>query len=118
MASPVQRYQQEMHENIGFFATWLPGDLLELGDIGTSRMAYSVKAHHLGSWGSPFRRARSGHHRTYNTHQKVGLSFPSTARSHYPNHLVLQLALKWNSVLRDLSFFTPQMFATGAWKTV
>ena len=35
MASPVQRYQQEMHQNIGFFATWLPGDLLELGDIGT-----------------------------------------------------------------------------------
>jgi hypothetical protein len=34
MASPVRRYQQEMHENIGFFATWLPGDLLELGDIG------------------------------------------------------------------------------------
>ncbi len=35
MASPVKRYQQEMHDNIGFFATWLPGDLLELGDIGT-----------------------------------------------------------------------------------
>jgi len=35
MVSPVQRYQQEMHQNIGFFATWLPGDLLELGDIGT-----------------------------------------------------------------------------------
>jgi hypothetical protein len=35
MASPVRRYQQEMHENVGFFATWLPGDLLELGDIGT-----------------------------------------------------------------------------------
>jgi hypothetical protein len=34
MASPVQRYQREMHDNIGFFATWLPGDLLELGDIG------------------------------------------------------------------------------------
>jgi hypothetical protein len=35
MASPAQRYQREMHDNIGFFATWLPGDLLELGDIGT-----------------------------------------------------------------------------------
>ena len=34
MVSPVQRYQREMHDNIGFFATWLPGDLLELGDIG------------------------------------------------------------------------------------
>jgi hypothetical protein len=35
MASPVQRYQREMHDNVGFFATWLPGDLLEIGDIGT-----------------------------------------------------------------------------------
>jgi hypothetical protein len=34
MASPVQTYQRELHENLGFFATWLPGDLLELGDIG------------------------------------------------------------------------------------
>lgn len=34
MARPFRRYQQEMYENLGFFATWLPGDLLELGDIG------------------------------------------------------------------------------------
>jgi hypothetical protein len=34
MASPVQTYQRELHDNLGFFATWLPGDLLELGDIG------------------------------------------------------------------------------------
>jgi hypothetical protein len=26
MASPVQRYQREMHDNIGFFATWLPAN--------------------------------------------------------------------------------------------
>ena len=24
MASPVKLYQQEMHKNMGFFATWLP----------------------------------------------------------------------------------------------
>ena len=34
MPSPVQRYQREMHENIGFYATWLPGDPMELGDVG------------------------------------------------------------------------------------
>jgi hypothetical protein len=34
MTSPAQRYLQEMHDNIGFFATWLPGDLLEIGDVG------------------------------------------------------------------------------------
>ena len=26
MASPVKLYQQEMHDNLGFFPTWLPGD--------------------------------------------------------------------------------------------
>lgn len=34
MASPVKTYQSEMHSNLGFFATWLPGDPIELGDIG------------------------------------------------------------------------------------
>jgi hypothetical protein len=34
MASPVKLYQQEMHKNLGFFATWLPSSAIELGDIG------------------------------------------------------------------------------------
>lgn len=34
MASPVKLYQKEMHDNLGFFATWLPGDPIEIGDIG------------------------------------------------------------------------------------
>jgi hypothetical protein len=34
MSSPVKLYQREMHTNLGFFATWLPGDHLELGEAG------------------------------------------------------------------------------------
>lgn len=34
MASPVRLYQEEMHANLGFFPTWLPGDRLEVGDVG------------------------------------------------------------------------------------
>ena len=34
MASPIKIYQQEMHDNTGFFATWLPGDTIEIGDVG------------------------------------------------------------------------------------
>jgi hypothetical protein len=34
MASPVKLYQQEMHRNMGYFATWLPSSSIELGDIG------------------------------------------------------------------------------------
>jgi hypothetical protein len=34
MASPVKLYQQEMHNNLGFFATWLPSTAIAIGDIG------------------------------------------------------------------------------------
>jgi hypothetical protein len=34
MSKPVKIYQKEMHENLGFFATWLPGDHMELGTVG------------------------------------------------------------------------------------
>ena len=34
MASPVKLYQQEMHDNLGFFPTWLPADRIEIGDVG------------------------------------------------------------------------------------
>jgi hypothetical protein len=34
MASPVGLYQDEMHDKLGFFATWLPADPMEVGDVG------------------------------------------------------------------------------------
>jgi hypothetical protein len=34
MGSPVKTYQAEMHENLGFYATWLPGDPIDVGDVG------------------------------------------------------------------------------------
>jgi hypothetical protein len=34
MATPVRLYQDEMHKNLGYFATWLPSDPIRLGDIG------------------------------------------------------------------------------------
>ncbi len=34
MASPVKTYQEEMHGNLGFFASWLPADPVDVGDIG------------------------------------------------------------------------------------
>src|SRR6266852_7385734 len=34
MSNPVKLYHREMHEKIGFFANWLPGDPLEIGAIG------------------------------------------------------------------------------------
>lgn len=37
MANPVRFYHREMHEKVGFFANWLPGDPLEIGAIGVLR---------------------------------------------------------------------------------
>jgi hypothetical protein len=34
MSNPVKLYHREMHEKIGFFANWLPGDPIEIGAIG------------------------------------------------------------------------------------
>jgi hypothetical protein len=54
MASPVKLYQEQMHNNVGFFATWLPASILELGDFGVphadiregtpENMSYSASA--------------------------------------------------------------------------
>jgi hypothetical protein len=37
MVSPVGAYQEEMHRNVGYFATWLPSDPIALGDLGILR---------------------------------------------------------------------------------
>jgi hypothetical protein len=37
MASHAQRYQAEIHDRLGFFATWLPGDPIDIGDVGVLR---------------------------------------------------------------------------------
>lgn len=34
MASPVALYHREIHDNLGYFATWFPGDPIEIGDAG------------------------------------------------------------------------------------
>lgn len=35
MSSPASNYQKEMHNNLEFFATWLPATRIQLGDFGT-----------------------------------------------------------------------------------
>jgi hypothetical protein len=54
MASPVRRYHQEIHDNLGFFATWLPGDTLEIGDVGRWEGGKFRHATSLEELGIPF----------------------------------------------------------------
>jgi hypothetical protein len=51
MASPVTLYHREMHDNLGFFATWFPGDPIEIGDAGVlegGRFRRTVSLKELG----------------------------------------------------------------------
>lgn len=54
MGSPVKLYQREMHENLGFFPTWLPGDMLEIGDAGLLRDGRFRKMSSLKELNIPF----------------------------------------------------------------
>jgi hypothetical protein len=51
MASAAKTYQEEMHGNVGFFATWLPGDHIEVGDVGTLEASRFRKATSLAELG-------------------------------------------------------------------
>src|SRR5262245_33066610 len=45
--SAVKRYQTEVHNNLGTFATWLPGDRIEIGDIGILLNVRFLRLHSL-----------------------------------------------------------------------
>jgi hypothetical protein len=60
MASPMKRYQKEMHNNVGFFATWLPASILELGDFGVLEAGRFRRIGSLMELGIPQKEVREG----------------------------------------------------------
>ena len=60
MSSPVKLYQQELHNNIGYFATWLPGASLELGDVGVFQSGQFHKVASLVELGIPANAGAAG----------------------------------------------------------
>jgi hypothetical protein len=60
VSSPVKLYQQELHKNIGYFATWLPGAALELGDVGVFQAGQFHKVASLTELGIPANAGASG----------------------------------------------------------
>lgn len=58
MASPVKIYQKEMHNNTGFFATWLPGDEIKIGDVGLFLDGRFRRMSSLKELGIPFTTSR------------------------------------------------------------
>jgi hypothetical protein len=53
MGSPVKLYQREMHDNLGFFPTWLPGDGIQIGDAGVLEGGRFRRAASIAELGIP-----------------------------------------------------------------
>lgn len=60
MGSPVKLYQEQMHSNVGFFATWLPASTLELGDFGLLEAGRFRRLGSLQELGLPHPDVREG----------------------------------------------------------
>ena len=60
MASPVKLYQREMHDNLGFFANWLPGDPIAIGDAGVLEAGRFRRVASLAELKIPFKVSRAG----------------------------------------------------------
>ena len=60
MASPVKLYQKQMHNNVGFFATWLPSTSVQLGDLGVLEAGRFRRVGSLGELGVSIGDVREG----------------------------------------------------------
>jgi hypothetical protein len=54
MAQAPELYGREMHEGLGFWATWLPGALIRIGDCGTVEDFAFARRTSLSSFGVSF----------------------------------------------------------------
>jgi len=94
MVSPVHRYQREMHDNIGFFATWLPGDLLELGDIGTLKDGTFRKRSSFRELGIKCQESMRGASQNLQYTSKSGTTFSVDSSIAAPKPLDIAAAIK------------------------
>jgi len=60
MSSPVKLYLKEMHNNVGYFATWLPANTVKLGDFGVVEGGGFRRLGSLSELGIPNSDAREG----------------------------------------------------------
>jgi hypothetical protein len=60
MSSPVKLYLKEMHNNVGYFATWLPANTIKLGDFGVVEDGGFRRLGSLSELGIPCSEVREG----------------------------------------------------------
>jgi len=96
MSTPVKLYQQEMHDNIGYFATWLPGDPMALGDVGVLQAGQFRRFTSLKELGIPCKLGRSGNPQRLSYSSTTGTSIVSSAGAEAPGIAKAQIAIKFS----------------------
>jgi len=96
MPSPVKLYQQELHNNLGYFATWLPGDDIRLGDIGVLQAGRFHKLASLQELGIPCTAGTSGQPQILNYSSTADTTVSSSAGAASPGIAKAEIAIKFS----------------------
>ena len=96
MSSPIKLYQQEMHNNLGYFATWLPGDAMSLGDVGVLESGRFRKLTSLKDLGIPCLVGMSGKPQTLNYTSTSDTSVTSSIGAEAPGIAQAQITVKFS----------------------
>jgi hypothetical protein len=97
MPTPRKRYQQEMYENLGFFATWLPGDLIELGEVGLFKDGQFKKASSLSELGIDFEFSPTGTSQALQYTSSSGTTVNSSAGAGIANVATAEISVEFSS---------------------
>jgi len=97
MSSPVKLYHQEMHKNVGYFATWLPTSPIELGDIGVLEEGRFRRVASLKELGIQLGAIREGtpENMSYSASAKIGGNVSTAAGTPLP--AAAELAIQFMS---------------------
>jgi hypothetical protein len=95
MSTPVKLYQQELHKNIGYFATWLPSDALDLGDVGVFQGGRFHKVASLRELGIPAKPGATGSPQTMNYSSTESTTIGGTATGDVAGAATAEVSVKF-----------------------
>lgn len=97
MASPVKIYQKEMHNNVGFFATWFPGDHIELGAVGVMKNGRFRQEATLKDLGIKYKQSDEGSPQPLKYISSKGTTIESSAGANVPA-VTAEITIDFSSV--------------------
>jgi len=96
MSSPVKLYQRELHTNLGYFATWLPSDAIQLGDIGVLQSGRFHKLASLQELGIPCVAGNPGRPQAINYYSTADTRVNSSVGASAPGLAKAEVAIKFS----------------------